>query len=247
MFTGIIEEVGHVVSIRHAGPSLRLTIAGKKIFEDMEIGCSIAVNGVCLTVTEFKGNQFTADVMPESVKMTTLYTLTSGTAVNLERAMAANGRFGGHMVAGHVDGTGIVRRVQKVGNSVVFTIATTPEVLDYIIYKGSIAVDGASLTVSKRENDYFEISIIPHTIANTILAQAKAGTVVNLETDIAGRYIQHFLTGTQFQHNVADVAAKSGMIACKEEPVGKTRERSLEKAKSKSNMTMDWLAAKGFM
>ncbi|MDY3974719.1 riboflavin synthase [uncultured Veillonella sp.] len=231
MFTGIIEEVGHVVSIRHAGPSLRLTIEGKKIFEDMEIGCSIAVNGVCLTVTEFTGTQFTADVMPESVKMTTLYHLKTGTAVNLERAMAANGRFGGHMVAGHVDGTGVIRRIQRVGNSVVFSIATSPAVMDYIIYKGSIAVDGASLTVSKREADYFEISIIPHTIENTILASAKVGTVVNLETDIAGRYIQHFLIHNQGVPIGADTKA----------PV------EGEPSNKKSKMTMDWLSSKGFM
>lgn len=237
MFTGIIEEVGHVVSIRHTGPSLRLTIEGQKIFDDMEIGCSIAVNGVCLTVTEFKGRQFSADVMPESVKMTTLHNLKAGSAVNLERAMAANGRFGGHMVAGHVDGMGRIKAVRHIGNSVVFTIETTPDVLDYIIYKGSVAVDGASLTVSKREASYFEISIIPHTIANTILATAKEGTVVNLETDIAGRYIRHFLTDFTGQ---ADRSAAGS--------VGRSNSTdSSDKTNKTAGITIDWLASKGFM
>ncbi|SUP40987.1 riboflavin synthase [Veillonella criceti] len=197
MFTGIIEEVGKVVSAQRSAQAMRLTIEGQKIFEDMEVGCSISVNGVCLTVTSFTGRQFVADVMPETVNMTTLVTVSSGQAVNLERAMAADGRFGGHMVAGHVDGQGRIRNIRKLDNSVIFTIETTPDVLDYIIYKGSIAVDGASLTVSKREDTYFEISIIPHTIANTILAKATVGTVVNLETDIAGRYIRHFMNQTR--------------------------------------------------
>ena len=161
MFTGIVEEIGHITGISKGAQSLRLTIAGDVIFSDMEIGCSIAVNGVCLTVTEFGGRHFTADVMAESVKMTTLHTLKVGDAVNLERAMAANGRFGGHMVAGHVDGIGRVIDRRTVDNSVVFRIAAPSDVMDYIIYKGSITVDGASLTVSKREPTYFEISIIP--------------------------------------------------------------------------------------
>lgn len=234
MFTGIVEEVGHVVSVRHTGPSLRLTIEGNKIFEDMEIGCSISVNGVCLTVTEFSGHQFVADVMAESLKMTTFKNLASGTPVNLERAMAANGRFGGHMVAGHVDGTGVVQQVRHIGNSVVFTIATTPEVLEYIIYKGSVAVDGASLTVSKRDSHSFEISIIPHTIGNTILAKAKVGTVVNLETDIAGRYIQHFLMNQNF-----------AQLPSKELDTKALGKESVKE--NKQGITMDWLAAKGFM
>ena len=135
MFTGIIEEVGHVVSAQRNAQAMRLTIAGDVIFSDMKIGDSIAVNGVCLTVTSFAGKQFVADVMPESVNMTTFSKFTSGQPVNLERAMASNGRFGGHMVAGHVDGQGRIRQIRKLDNSVVFTIETTPDVLDYIIYK----------------------------------------------------------------------------------------------------------------
>lgn len=193
MFTGIVEEIGRITAISRGAQSLRLTISGNVIFSDMEIGCSIAVNGVCLTVTEFGNAHFTADVMAESVKMTTLHTLKVGDAVNLERAMAANGRFGGHMVAGHVDGIGHVVSRRAVDNSVVFRITAPQEVMEYVIYKGSITVDGASLTVSKRESSYFEISIIPHTLGQTILGKARPGTAVNLETDIAGRYIRHFM------------------------------------------------------
>ena len=233
MFTGIIEEVGHVVSAQRNAQAMRLTIAGDVIFSDMKIGDSIAVNGVCLTVTSFAGKQFVADVMPESVNMTTFFKFTSGQPVNLERAMASNGRFGGHMVAGHVDGQGRIRQIRKLDNSVVFTIETTPDVLDYIIYKGSIAVDGASLTVSKRERTYFEISIIPHTIANTVLANAKVGTVVNLETDIAGRYIRHFMT--------LDKEPSSGSEA------GNASRATGEAKQESKSFSKDWLMSKGFI
>ncbi|MBE6080382.1 MAG: riboflavin synthase [Veillonella sp.] len=232
MFTGIIEEVGHVVSAQRNAQAMKLTIAGDVIFSDMHIGDSIAVNGVCLTVTSFAGKQFVADLMPESVNMTTFAKFTSGQPVNLERAMAVNSRFGGHMVAGHVDGQGRIRQIRKLDNSVVFTIETTPDVLDYIIYKGSIAVDGASLTVFKRESTYFEISIIPHTIANTILANATVGTMVNLETDIAGRYIRHFIALDK-DADTAVPASKRGT-----EETGKGSNKSFSK---------DWLMSKGFI
>lgn len=199
MFTGIIEEIGKIEGITRHGKALRLTIRGEKIFTDMEIGCSIAVNGVCLTVTSFQGRTFTADVMPESIKMTTLAKAGSGTPVNLERAMAANGRFGGHMVAGHVDGTGTVIKRTAFDNSVVFRIQVASEIMDYVIYKGSVAVDGTSLTVSAVGDDYFEISIIPHTLGETILSKAQLGTVVNIETDIVGRYMRHFMERGSFQ------------------------------------------------
>ncbi|WP_240632634.1 riboflavin synthase [Veillonella sp. CHU110] len=173
--------------------SLTLEISGTQIFDDLKIGDSVAVNGVCLTATTIGSDRFTADVMPESVKMTTLLNLSAGSPVNLERAMAANGRFGGHVVAGHVDGQGSIIGKDHVGNSIVFRITTSSDILHYIIYKGSITVDGASLTVSKVGQGWFEISIIPHTIGNTILQYASIGTTVNLETDIFGRYIEHFM------------------------------------------------------
>ena len=195
MFTGIIEEIGTIQSVKRSQSSLTLDIAGTVIFDDLRIGDSVAVNGVCLTATTIGSNRFTADVMPESVKMTTLLNLSTGNKVNLERAMAANGRFGGHVVAGHVDGQGTIIGKDHVGNSIVFRITTDSDILHYIIYKGSITVDGASLTVSKVGPSWFEISIIPHTIGNTILQYASIGTTVNLETDIFGRYIEHFMKG----------------------------------------------------
>lgn len=196
MFTGIIEEIGTIHSVKRTQNSLTLEISGTQIFDDLKIGDSVAVNGVCLTATTIGADRFTADVMPESVKMTTLLNLSAGSPVNLERAMAANGRFGGHVVAGHVDGQGNIIEKDHVGNSIVFRITTSPDILHYIIYKGSITVDGASLTVSKVGQGWFEISIIPHTIGNTILQYASIGTTVNLETDIFGRYIEHFMKGT---------------------------------------------------
>lgn len=195
MFTGIIEEIGTIQSVKRSQSSLTLEIAGTVIFDDLRIGDSVAVNGVCLTATTIGSNRFTADVMPESVKMTTLLNLSTGSKVNLERPMAANGRFGGHVVAGHVDGQGTIIGKDHVGNSIVFRITTDSDILHYIIYKGSITVDGASLTVSKVGPSWFEISIIPHTIGNTILQYASIGTTVNLETDIFGRYIEHFMKG----------------------------------------------------
>lgn len=206
MFTGIIEEIGTIQSVTRSQSSLNLEIAGTVIFDDLKIGDSVAVNGVCLTATTIGTQRFTADVMPESVKMTTLLNLSTGSKVNLERAMAANGRFGGHIVAGHVDGQGKIIGKDHVGNSIVFRIATDDAILHYVIYKGSITVDGASLTVSKVGTGWFEISIIPHTIGNTILQYASIGTTVNLETDIFGRYIEHFMKGPQ------EVSSKGGTV-----------------------------------
>lgn len=193
MFTGIIEEIGRIVSIKKGPQSLVLTIGGNIIFSDLKIGDSVAVNGVCLTATTIGNKQFTADVMPESISMTTFTNLKVNQPVNLERAMIANGRFGGHIVAGHVDGTGRVTNIEHKDNAVIFTIAAPNSVMDYIIYKGSIAIDGISLTIMNRTENTFSVSIIPHTLGETVLGNANIGTEVNLETDIAGRYIRHFM------------------------------------------------------
>lgn len=193
MFTGIIEEIGRIVSIKKGPQSLVLTIGGNIIFSDLKIGDSVAVNGVCLTATTIGNKQFTADVMPESISMTTFTNLKVNQPVNLERAMIANGRFGGHIVAGHVDGTGRVTNIERKDNAVIFTIAAPKSVMDYIIYKGSIAIDGISLTIMNRTKNTFSVSIIPHTLGETVLGNANIGTEVNLETDIAGRYIRHFM------------------------------------------------------
>ncbi|QIW15242.1 riboflavin synthase subunit alpha [Pasteurellaceae bacterium RH1A] len=193
MFTGIIEEVGKVAKIHKQGEFAVITITGHKIFSDMHLGDSIAVNGVCLTVTEFGSNHFSADVMSETLARTSLGELQSNSPVNLERAMAANGRFGGHIVSGHIDGTGEIVSITPAHHSVWYKIKTSPKLMRYIIEKGSITIDGISLTVVDTEADSFRVSIIPHTLAETNLGTKKVGCVVNLENDIVGKYIEQFL------------------------------------------------------
>ena len=194
MFTGIVEEMGVLKSIRKGAHSAILEIQAKVVLEDIHLGDSIAVNGVCLTATSFSPTGFTADVMHETLNRSSLASLRPGHRVNLERAMAANGRFGGHIVAGHVDGVGTVQRIEKDDNAIWYTIAAGPEVLKYVVEKGSITIDGISLTVAALDSDSFQVSIIPHTGSETILLGKKAGDVVNLENDIIGKYVQRLLT-----------------------------------------------------
>lgn len=193
MFTGIIEEVGVVKSIRMGAQSAVITIQAEKVMEDIHVGDSIATNGVCLTVTSFDKNSYSVDVMHETLRRTNLGTLKSGSRVNLERAMAADGRFGGHIVAGHVDDPGTITSMEKDDNAIWITIRTTPAVLKYIVEKGSIAIDGISLTVARVDNKSFAVSVIPHTGANTTLLEKKPGDTVNLETDMVGKYVEKLL------------------------------------------------------
>lgn len=193
MFTGIIEEIGTVSSVKQSGSSSFIEIQAKKVLEDVHIGDSIAVNGVCLTVTHFGGGVFRADVMNETLSRSSLGKLTSGSPVNLERAMAANGRFGGHIVSGHIDGTGTVTDIKNDGIAVWYTVSAAPELLHYIVEKGSIAIDGISLTVAKVTETSFSVSIIPHTAAQTILGSRKVGDIVNLENDIIGKYVEKLM------------------------------------------------------
>ena len=193
MFTGIIEETGTVRNIKKGANSAVLTIGAASILSDMKLGDSIAVNGICLTVTSYTSTEFTADVMHETLIRSSLSSLYTGTMVNLERAMPANGRFGGHIVTGHIDGTGVIRSIKRDDNAVWYNIRTTPEILRYIVEKGSIAVDGISLTVAKISDDNFSISVIPHTADNTILTRKRVGDTVNLENDCVGKYIEKFL------------------------------------------------------
>ena len=197
MFTGIIEEIGTVRRIEHGAKGARLTIQAKTVLEDTRIGDSIATNGVCLTVVSMTGDSFSADVMAESLRRSSLGTLQGGSPVNLERAMAANGRFGGHIVAGHVDGVGTVQRITRDDNAIWYTIAAGPEILRYVVEKGSITIDGISLTVAKVDRQSFAISAIPHTVAVTVLADRKVGDLVNLETDIIGKYVEKLLSPPQ--------------------------------------------------
>ncbi|WP_042356022.1 riboflavin synthase [Bacillus rubiinfantis] len=197
MFTGIVEELGTVVVLKRSGASFVLTIEADKILSDVQLGDSIAVNGVCLTVTAFTSRQFTVDVMPETVKATSLQTLSRGSKVNLERAMAAGGRFGGHFVTGHIDGTGIIKQRKREENAVYYEIETGPDLMRYIILKGSIAVDGTSLTVFARSEQGFMLSLIPHTLKESVLGLKGPGDIVNLECDMIGKYIDQLLNGTQ--------------------------------------------------
>lgn len=193
MFTGIVEEMGTIAGIQKGAKSAVLTIQAQKVFSDIHIGDSIALNGVCLTVTSFSGNTYTADVMNETLRRSSLGSLTIGSKVNLERAMAANGRFGGHIVSGHIDGTGTITKVEKDDNAIWYTIAAEENLMKYIVEKGSIAIDGISLTVAKRSDMDFAISMIPHTAKETVLAQKKPGDIVNLENDIVGKYIEQLM------------------------------------------------------
>jgi riboflavin synthase len=195
MFTGIIEEVGTVEHIRQSGEAIVMTIGAKKILVDVHLGDSIAVNGVCLTVTSFTDRTFTVDVMPETVKATSLRTLTKGSKVNLERAMAANGRFGGHFVSGHVDGIGRIVRKWPSANAVYYEIEIPKELRQYMILKGSVAVDGTSLTIFGLTDQTFTISLIPHTRAETILGEKQPGDIVNIECDMIGKYVVQLMEG----------------------------------------------------
>ena len=190
MFTGIIEEIGTVRRIEHGAKGARLTIQAKTVLEDTRIGDSIATNGVCLTVVSMTGDSFSADVMAESLRRSSLGTLQGGSPVNLERAMAANGRFGGHIVSGHIDGTGTIASQKREDNAVWVKIKTPAPLLRYIVEKGSIAIDGVSLTVAAVTDTDFSVSIIPHTGAQTIMLGKKPGDPVNLECDVIGKYVE---------------------------------------------------------
>ena len=193
MFTGIIEEVGTVGGIQKGANSSVISINGNMIFGGMKLGDSIAVNGVCLTVSRMSGKAFTADVMHETLNRSSLGALRAGSRVNLERAMAADGRFGGHFVTGHIDGTGTVAAITQDDNAVLYTIKTTEKVLKYIVEKGSVAIDGISLTVTAVTAESFGVSIIPHTSSVTILSEKRVGDVVNLENDVIGKYVEKLM------------------------------------------------------
>lgn len=192
MFTGIIEELGKIRSISLNGSSGRIAIGAKKVLEGSKIGDSIAVNGVCLTVISLQRDGFIADVMAETIRRSNLEKLHIGDEVNLERAMAADGRFGGHLVSGHIDGTGVIKDYKKEENAVWVTIETDPQILTLIIEKGSVCIDGISLTVAGVEKNYFCVSVIPHTGQETTLLRKRPGDMVNLENDMIGKYIAQF-------------------------------------------------------
>ena len=189
MFTGIIEEIGYVKAIQSGTHSAILRIKAGSILSDIHIGDSIAINGICLTVTHFTKSYLEADVMHETLRRTAFRSLKSGSAVNLERAMRMNGRFGGHIVTGHIDGTARITKIERDGNAIWYTFKTEESLLRYIVEKGSVSIDGISLTVAAVTDHSVLVSVIPHTAENTILSQKKIGDIVNVETDIIGKYI----------------------------------------------------------
>lgn len=193
MFTGIIEEMGELARIRRGGKSVELTISCKKVMEGLQVGDSVATNGVCLTVTRMEGQSFSVDVIHESLSRSGLGDLQIGDPVNLERAMPASGRFDGHIVSGHIDGQGTVLKTWGDDNAVWFRVECPAPLMKWIVEKGSIAMDGVSLTVAEVEGDTFSVSIIPHTLQETVLKFKKAGSKVNLECDILGKYVEKLL------------------------------------------------------
>jgi len=196
MFTGIIEEVGTVQRVQRGSRSAYLTILASEVLKDVKIGDSIATNGVCLTVTTFDAHGFTVDVMAETMRTSNLELLSSGSRVNLERALRLSDRLGGHIVSGHVDGVGLISKKEKEDNAVWITVKTSRDLLKYMIVKGSITIDGISLTIQKLTDDGFMVSIIPHTNDVTTLLELSVGSKVNLECDVIAKYTERLLSAS---------------------------------------------------
>lgn len=213
MFTGIIEEVGHVKSLRRGARSFTLEVEASLVMEDTRVGDSIATNGVCLTVTSLTGHGFTADVMPETVRRTALGELIPGSPVNLERALSLQTRLGGHIVSGHVDGTGRISDRRQDDTALWLTVECDSSLLRYIIQKGSITIQGVSLTVARVDDRSFAVSLIPHTQAATTLHQAKVGDLVNLENDVIAKYVEKLLGKESDRDNgLMDKLARNGFF-----------------------------------
>ena len=206
MFTGIIEEIGTVKAMVPGTVSYKLTVSADKVLAGTKVGDSIATNGICLTVTGIHGSSFDADVMAETVRRTNFASLHTGSRVNLERALTLSSRLGGHIVSGHIDGTGTITAMQREDNAVWVTVAAGESLLRYMIEKGSIAIDGVSLTIAYVDDSVFKVSVIPHTGEETILLKKKPGDTVNLECDLIGKYVEKLLT-----HQVKTPEKKSSL------------------------------------
>lgn len=193
MFTGLVEEIGIVQSVLRGDKSARIVIRANRILGDVKLGDSINTNGVCLTVTDFKDNSFSVDVMAETMRKSNLKGLYPGSRVNMERALRLGDRLGGHLLSGHIDGTGSISSFDKEENAVWVTIKASPELLKYIIPRGSIAIDGISLTAAHVDKEAFKVSIIPHTKDVTTLLEKAVGNEVNLECDMVGKYIERLM------------------------------------------------------
>lgn len=213
MFTGIVEELGSIESVRKGAHSAVLTVKASKVLEDCHIGDSICTNGVCLTVTSFTPATFCADVMHETLNRSSLGSLRAGSPVNLERAMPLNGRFGGHIVSGHIDGVGTITRIKVDDNAVWYTISADRAIMRYIVEKGSICIDGISLTVAEVTDTTFSVSIIPHTREVTSLGSKQVGDVVNLENDVVGKYVEKLLDPRKGGGSISrEFLARNGFI-----------------------------------
>jgi riboflavin synthase len=198
MFTGIIEGLGTIIEIRPAGRGKRLTFDADFVLNQTKIGDSISVSGVCLTAVMIDGKRFQVDVSPETFARTTFLRAKIGERVNLERALRLSGRIDGHLVSGHIDGIGTVKRKQNTGNAVIFTIGVPESLSRYMVKKGSVAVDGISLTINNCGRDSFDVSIIPHTAKLTTMGLSKVGDPVNIETDMIGKYVERFVNKMQY-------------------------------------------------
>ncbi len=237
MFTGIIEELGQIRRTAVQGSSGQIAIQARKVLEGTRIGDSIAVNGICLTVVSLQKDGFTADVMAETLRRSSLGRGKPGDLVNLERAMSAMGRFGGHLVSGHIDGTGVIRSLRREENAVWVTIEAGPEILRLIVEKGSVAIDGISLTVAATGAEWFQVSVIPHTGEETTLLKKKPGDLVNLENDIIGKYVERLL-GLSERDGRASRAGEGRAISVQADGSGR-EEPAL--AKPGGGLTMDFL------
>ncbi len=222
MFTGIIEEMGKMKKIQHGTDSARLTLEASEVLKDVRLGDSIAVNGICLTVVHFNERFFDVDVMAETLRKTNLEGLKPGDRVNLERALRVGDRLGGHIVSGHIDGVGVITRQKREDIAVLTEIRAPAEVMKYVVKKGSVSIDGISLTVVDCTGDSFQVSLIPHTASLTTLGYKKTGDRVNLEADIIGKYVERLL----------------GL---------NTGEAGTPAVSSRSSLTMDYLAENGFL
>lgn len=208
MFTGIIKELGKISQIKAVKDSQQLTIQAKDVLKDIHLGDSIAINGTCLTVTTFNDTEFTVDVMPETYNCTSLSTLQINSLVNLEAAIAIGERLGGHFVTGHVDGVGEIIKINQNNNAMNYQIKLPAELLKYCLIKGSIAVDGTSLTVFALGDDFVGLSLIPHTLKNSVLGRKKVGDIVNIECDMLGKYVVNLLQQPGSIESMANVNSR---------------------------------------
>jgi len=211
MFTGIIEGLGTIIEIRPAGRGKRLTFDADFVLDQTKIGDSISVSGVCLTVVMIDSKRFQIDVSPETFSKTTFLRAKMGDRVNLERALRLSGRIDGHLVSGHIDGIGTVKRKQNAGNAVIFTIGVPESLSRYMVKKGSVAVDGISLTINNCGRDSLDVSIIPHTAKLTTMGLSKVGDPVNIETDMIGKYVERFVNKMQYSDREKEIGQSVDM------------------------------------